>query len=263
MALAETILAEGAAAGTSKLFKAAAGWFSKQRGFLSCSLYNRDQDARYVFSAIGCMKTEDGRYVLVRNLHRPESLAPFGGVYKYLAGSDLHLSSLEFVPHFLGKRDDADRDLRGFVKRKNLAKLHRWVTSGIGLETGNDCIQRELVEELGEISTKLKVPPLRLLRVRTVKEGPRFLRNVGYTQFRVFDVYLVDTGHAASRKFVRDLARRAAATSGLELVTPEEIRQGRSGKGTLISHTANYFFEKRSNGNEAPPFPRQMQYAGS
>jgi hypothetical protein len=212
------------------------------------------------------MKTDDDRYLVVQNLHRPESVAPFGGVYKYLAAATPFFNKIEFRPHPLGKRDNSVDDIRGFVRRKNVPLFSRWAEKGDGRETPSDCIYRELAEELKEAGIKLRVPTLRLIPIRTVSEGPKFNEEVGYTQYRVFDVLALDTTHIPSKKFVRDLVLKATrpsgvAVTGVELVSPSEIREGRSRSGKLIAHHTNYFFASRSAVPNSPLFPRNITVA--
>ena len=48
--------------------------------------------------------TCDGKYLLVRNLHRQESFGPFGGVYKYYSTAQDALSEFNFVPQKSAER---------------------------------------------------------------------------------------------------------------------------------------------------------------
>lgn len=265
LAIMEGLAAEGASTGISKVVEFGAEWYKENRGFIGCRLINPNQDARVVRSVIVCIKTEDGLYPLVKNLHRPETLAPFGGVYKYFAGADDFLNRIEFTPHYLGSTDNSEQDLRGFIRRKNLPKFHKWAERCSGRENANDCVHRELEEELGEVGIKLRVPMLRLIPLRTVKEGPKYHGEVGYTLHRVFDVVSLDTSHAASRKFAHDLILKARQRfkeqihPDVEMVTPAEILEGRSRSGRLIAHHANYFFTSRYQGSTSPLFPRNIR----
>jgi len=121
-----------------------------------------------------------------------------------------------------------------------------------------DCLLRELAEELKEANVKLKVPALRFRPIRSVSEGPKFHPEVNYTQFRVFDVLDLDLNHAISKKFAHDIFLKSKQTNAIELVSADDIKVGRSSKGTLIAHHANYFFRSRHEGWQSPLFPRNI-----
>jgi hypothetical protein len=65
--------------------------------------------------------TQNGKYLLVRNLQRHQTFGPFGGVYKYYSTALDALNGVNFVPQESKERTAQDRknDLRGFIKGKD------------------------------------------------------------------------------------------------------------------------------------------------
>src|SRR4030095_15237559 len=69
--------------------------------FVPYQVLRRNDEMRVAFSAL--LRLMDGeRFILVRNLHRPETFSPFGGVYKYLTSAQQHFDKLEFHPQVVG-----------------------------------------------------------------------------------------------------------------------------------------------------------------
>src|SRR5436305_3375130 len=133
-------------------------------------------------------------------------------------------------------------DLRGFLPRKNLPALVGWFKKGKGHESADDCLARELAEEVAEvgISKSVKCPeiiPFHL--VRKVEEGPEKVMGEGYTQYRIFEVWEPDISKAVVRKFVKRLMEKArAGQKDLLLASAQEIISGRAASGDLIGHHA-------------------------
>ena len=114
------------------------------------------------------------KYVLVRNLHRPESFAPIGGVYKFFREAQIQLDSLDFRAQVT--EDEMVADLRGFLPSGNLEGFKKWFEDGHGRESAPECLQRELREELAQVGMSIALEELagiRFSHVRTVTEGRR------------------------------------------------------------------------------------------
>ena len=219
---------------------------------IKCRLFHPNQDIRIAFSAMLLIR-QGGKYLLVRNLHRPESFGPLGGVYKYTDST--FLDELEFKPQVFDS--DMANDLRGFLPRKRLAKLVVWFKQAKDRESASDCLKRELAEEVREAGLKkIKDPdnvPVRL--VRSVHEGPEKIPGQAYTQYRIFEIYELDSPKGR----LKDLQERLVdeATQGhknLVLAHAEEIISGRDASGHLIGHHAGYFLGEKRIRPESPMF---------
>jgi hypothetical protein len=227
--------------------------------FLKCAVIRRGEAIRIAFSALVLLRDGD-HYLLVRNLHRPESFAPFGGVFKYMNTSTL--DQVEFRPQTVESADrinsDMKDDLRGFLPRKNLPALVGWFKKGRGRESADDCLTRELAEEVAEVglSKSVKCPEIiPFLLVRKVEEGPEKVMGETYTQYRIFEVWEPDFSKAVVRKFVRRLMEKArAGQKDLLLASAQEIISGRAASGDLIGHHAGYLFGNKRVRPESPMF---------
>ena len=63
--------------------------------FVKCRFIQPNVDIRISFSCL-LRISEGGRYLLVRNLHRPELFGPFGGVFKHYDRAKEELDRFEF-----------------------------------------------------------------------------------------------------------------------------------------------------------------------
>lgn len=132
---------------------------------------------------------QDGRYLLVRNLHRPESFAPFGGVYKFFTQAKAKLDEFSF--RLQAADSDMRNDIRGFIAPDDLPAFREWFRSSNDRESSIDCLRRELREELVEVGldAALVSTALQFRHIRSVQEGPEYIASQGYHQFRLFDVF--------------------------------------------------------------------------
>jgi hypothetical protein len=167
------------------------------------------QDVRVAMSALIRIASGD-KYVLVRNLHRPESFAPFGGVYKYFREGQVKLDSL----NFRAQATDADMvdDIRGFLPYKHLDDFMAWFNEGHGRESAQECLRRELQEETAQAGLKTaskEFTGVRFAHVRTVNEGLEAIAAEAYLQLRVFDVYDVIAESARGRDLLRKIQTHA------------------------------------------------------
>jgi len=223
---------------------------------LKCKLIKPSEDMRVAFSAI--LRITDGKgYLFVRNLHRPETFGPFGGVYKYFEEAVPQLDNLTFHPQVVGPGDDMKQDIRGFLPRKNLPKFLRWYRSGANRETYSDCLCRELKEELREVGLPktLRVPPtLHFRLVRSVLEGPERVPGQPYTQLRIFEVYDLSPTTSHIKKFLKRLLKEASESPNLIIADAQEIRSGRSREGKVLGHHCGYLLWHKRIRPDTPIF---------
>ena len=118
----------------------------------------------------------DGGFLLVANIHRPNTFGPFGGVFKILSNSKAKLQDLGFTPEYDGDVGDRVRDLRGYISYQNLARFREWFMIGKGRELAGRCLRRELREELNEVQARgdliSETNQLEFSLVRVVEESP-------------------------------------------------------------------------------------------
>jgi hypothetical protein len=213
------------------------------------------QDIRVAMCALIRIASGD-RYVLIRNLHRPESFAPIGGVYKYFKGGRAKLDTLEFRPQEINS--DMTNDVRGFLPYKNLDEFINWFDKGDGRESAQECLQRELGEELAEAGLEPESAELSGVQfsfVRTVREGPEAIAAESYIQFRIFDIY--DMVVESAREHNLLLKIQAHATIGKDLcwATSNEIIRGRSRSSHIIgAHTPYLFGQTRYRPQDPAPW---------
>jgi hypothetical protein len=214
-------------------------------------LHHRNHQMRVSFSALLRLKDPaTDSYVFVHNLHRPQTFGPFGGVYKRAPGSEKALAELEFESEDLGPGDEMHNDLRGYLPRKHLLSLIHWFEKGKGRETPEQCLRRELREELKEIGSRIKVPdPLYLHFVHSVIEGPIKLRNKNnMAQVRIFEVYEL----ADAKRFQGSLVRLAQNSDKLTLANAEQIRHGRSRDNKILGQHCCYLVQRKSTYSDGP-----------
>ena len=200
-------------------------------------------DVRVVVSATLRIQN-GGQYLIIRNTHRKESFAPVGGVYKYRAAAKGILDKFCFRPHAI----DAEMgdDVRGFVSKGVFAQFKAWFESGVHRETSDECLRRELTEELGEVGLALpQVGDLQFRQVRARAEGPEYIEGEGYWQYRIFEVYDIEPSTAA-RALLDMLQTHSVDSKDLLWVTAPEIKRGRASSGDLIApHTCYFLGVKR------------------
>lgn len=220
------------------------------------------RELRVAFSAILRIAQGD-RYLLIRNLHRQESFAPIGGVYKYDSSTIPTLDALCFRPQSVGPDDDMLRDLRGFLPIKNGTRMLKWFARGQGRESGPACLTREFEEEMGEFEKFWHGADLRVAmdlpremmvwHVRRVEEGPETVPGQSYLQYRIFDVFeLCDSPQAS--KLRAQLFAKAPSFGQLATVTSAEIIAGRVGPMAIVGHHAAYLFGSKRYHPDLPMF---------
>lgn len=225
--------------------------------FWRFKLIGRNSEIRVSFTAL-LRISDGGRYILVRNFHRPELFGPFGGVYKFYESAKPCLDELLFRPQDVGKTNDMQNDLRGFLPRKNLGRLVKWFDRREDRESAAECVSRELREELNEIMLQDLKPPqtLQVKKVRRVEEGPEWVPGRGYLQFRIFEVYDVIHNSASCLTFFKKLRQLSTTCNDLMLADSSDVICGRCDDGRVIGNHVSYLIGKRRVRPEAPHFAK-------
>jgi len=223
---------------------------------LTCKLLRPNAEMRVSFSAL-LRICQGGRYVLVRNLHRHEVFGPFGGVFKYYQDAVPGLDTLLFRPQDVGPGTDMKSDLRGFIPRKNIIKMTKWYAKRSQREEPEQCLLRELREELKEVKLlrDLGVPKtLHPAHVRTVIEGPERVPGLPYTQYRIFEVYEARSSQTEVLEFFDGLFEEATRHRDLLVANSDEIIAGRAHDGRLIGHHSVYLVTGKRVRPDVPSF---------
>ncbi|MEU8240623.1 hypothetical protein AB0C07_20465 [Actinoplanes missouriensis] len=180
---------------------AAASFLYRHRGYLPLlrtTLLQSDR-VRVSMSALLRVKVDDC-YVLFHHPYRPSVYGPPGGVFKFTSAARQDLDRLSFVEQrATGRQQEMENDLRGFVPGRRAIGFMRWFSSGKGRESGEDCLRRELVEELRETNHAELEPMIADLHfelVRTVFEPPTDRTSMTARQFEIYDI-VKDTPRAA------------------------------------------------------------------
>jgi hypothetical protein len=221
--------------------------------FIPCKLFRRNAQIRVAFSVLLRVKDERGSFLLIRNHHRRESFSPIGGVYKYHTSATSTLEKLDFQPEILIPADDSERDLRGYVPRKNVSKLRNWFVSKDERESSSECLLREISEETKEAGLKMQIPKgLQFKLVRRIEEGPEKVRGKDYLQYRLFDIYEPHYEHSKASIFYRRLSTFTESTRDLKFVDAAQILSGRVDSEYLVGHPATYLIRKKRMFEDTP-----------
>lgn len=221
---------------------------------LILKIYKPNAEIRIAFSAIIRMRIK-GQYILVRNLHRPETFCPFGGVYKYYEDALPFLDRIDFHQHIVDAGKDMDNDMRGFLPRKNLTKLIDWYNKKIERESYGECLSRELREEIVEAGINISFPDKMKFRfVRDIIEKPKYNELINCYQFRIFEVYDIQTSDKQVNQFINRVYSMAKKNSNLIVVSADEIKRGRSSEGELIGSHSPYLLSHKKYRADDPMF---------
>jgi len=192
------------------------------------------------------------KYILIKNLHRPELYAPIGGVYKHRNANILEKIAWEEDT----KHSDMDNDLRGFIDGKYFSSFISWFYTQKDREGSEQCIYREFDEELLEGKNgKVIRDESRKIQIDLVKnivEGPNSIIGRDYeAQYRYFKIYKPNLKDDLTKKFIEKLKKRANDNSNkLILVTKNEIIHGRTKDNKVIAPHTKYFFFNKWHGTE-------------
>ncbi|WP_146060302.1 hypothetical protein [Amycolatopsis sp. CA-128772] len=187
---------------------------------------------------------EDDRFVLFDAPKRPGAFGPPGGVVKYFPPAGRILDSLGFQPERTGSpHRKLKADLRGILPGGALRRFRTWFASGSYRETADECLRRELREELAEVGVHgldRVVSELRFTAVRTVREGPHHVPGKNYRQLRGFDVRELAMTNSAARRLNRELVDAAEdnACPGVLLAGPDDIAHGRLDRALIAPQSA-------------------------
>lgn len=198
--------------------------------FLGYKIVRPNLEVRVAFSCL-LRISDGGRYLLVRNLHRPDTFCPFGGVIKFEEDARKQLDKLLFRQQDFGPGRDMSNDLRGFLPRRYLGNLLSWFIKKIDREKSKQCLCRELREEIVEAGyvDKITVPKdCHFRHVWTIEEGPSKVPGMPYKQFRIFEVWDLKCDTKTLRKFKKRLFFLAKNSQNLLVSNSDEILTGRA-----------------------------------
>jgi hypothetical protein len=208
---------------------------------------------------------EADRVCLFRSASRPEAFGPPGGVIKYRDSARAELDRLSFADDvWPGRAAEMRRDLRGYLPARSVPGFRRWFRAGLDRESIEECLRRELGEELVEIGLGDLVPTvagLNFIPARAVTEGPRRVPGQDYLQVRRFDVCDLSCDTAATADFHRRLIE-AGDDPRQQLVCcarVQEVNEGRCHAGLIAPHTA-YLVRAKKLASDLPPIQKTTAY---
>jgi hypothetical protein len=187
---------------------------------------------------------DDDRFVLFDAPKRPGAFGPPGGVVKFFPPAGRILDSLGFQPERTGSpHRKLKADLRGTLPAGALRRFRAWFASGAYRETADECLRRELREELAEVGVlglDGMVSELEFTPVRTVREGPDSVPGKSYRQLRGFDVRELKMTNSAARDLGRTLAEAGEddAYPGVLLAGFDDIAHGRVDRALIAPQSA-------------------------
>lgn len=198
---------------------------------------------RVSFSAILRIRDDDG-IVLFEARSRPGAYTPPGGVYKYFGPATDVLDRLGFHgDRWTDRESDMRNDIRGVLPARSVPEFLRWFDSGAYREDSDECLRRELTEELTEVgfpALAADVANLSFTHLRTEVEGPTPVAGKPYRQLRRFEFHdMVCANQQAVR--LRDRILELAADPHVHTVlaaTSADITHGRAGKALVAPHAA-------------------------
>lgn len=175
---------------------------------------------------------EGDKYLLFHTPFTPNTYGPPGGVVKFTQAARPILDRLEFRdqvhPAF---RRDMTHDLRGFIPGRSLPAFIRWFQSGHDRESSIDCLRRELREELHELGRPDVIgyaADLDFRFVRSVMQDPKRVSGESYRQFRIIEVYDLETITHEGEQARKRLLAVGRSNDRATLANSDEIRRGRS-----------------------------------
>ncbi len=206
-------------------------------------LPGRPDRVRISFSVL-LRLADDDRFVLFDAPKRPGAYGPPGGVVKFLPPAARILDCLGFQPERTGSpQRKLKADLRGTLPAGALRRFRSWFASGAYRETADECLRRELREELAEVGVHGLdeiIPELQFTPVRTVLEGPHPVPVKDHRQLRGFEVYEPAMTNSAARRLSRELTEAAEddAYPGVLLAGLDDIAHGRLGRALIAPQSA-------------------------
>lgn len=248
--VAKDVAKAGVASGFAQL--------QKRRRLFGMSLWRPGGKARVSVSALLRIQRSDGRFAVIRNLHRPEDYSAIGGVFKYRPRSGaLELDPFEFMPENRLPGEDVTNDVRGYTKRKHVAGILNWTaTEGSAVEHYADCLRREIREELTEEFDILpKDFPIDRLVFKPSHEYLKISHWVQeltpLTQAQLFRIYDLDGGEEA-HEFFKQISSRGG--DDILWVSRPDILAGRcSERNKPIGAPCELFIRNSIHGMTAAP----------
>jgi hypothetical protein len=196
------------------------------------------------------------KFVLVGQSRRPNQVGPIGGAIDIFPDGLISLEKLGFTAeNQMEKRWGIKRTpLRGSIDARKLLAFRKWLRGDLGRESFRECVEREMHEELNEeILGDFDIPKFRHFRmIRNKSEGPTYVRGLGIWQWRYIRVFEYILDDEADRRFVAELESAAISGRGIELVTVQEIREGRSASGKIIGNHTEYLLDGKAKRTEVP-----------
>jgi hypothetical protein len=196
----------------------------------------------------------DGKVILVKNRHRPEFIAPFGGVIKFYNDARVVLDKIEFKPEDKASKDpDLSDDLRGFFDAKHFGTFMTWFKSRTAREQG-EALRRELTEELAEagVPEEIAAPLInaRYSLIREVHEGPYGHDDLKYASFRYFDIYRPDMTHEVEIALKALVELSSVPGAHIYCVSRQELDNFRTQSGQSIAGNSRYLNSSKWHGFE-------------
>jgi hypothetical protein len=201
---------------------------------------------------------KDGKYLLIRNIQRPEQFRPFGGVTKYYTSASSFLNQIAFEGDRSNNKDNnskLERDLRGFIKAKYLFEFIDWFEKKFDRE--ESCLVREFKEELEEINAGdilNNLRPLEFSLVRQINEIPHKVAGKSFLQFRIIKVEEFSANFLSQTDIINRLNLISIQNNDLIWVTSDEINQGVDIKGNIIGSHSCYLLGDRREIKEDRPW---------
>lgn len=196
----------------------------------------------------------DGNIILVKNRHRQEYIAPFGGVIKFHEDARATLDKIEFQSEDKSSTDkDLIYDLRGYFNSRHFGTFMTWFKSRTGREQG-DALRRELTEEFSESGVPQSIAqPLieaQYSLVRTIHEGPYGHDEHPYATFRYLEIYkpVMTSEVEKALKALADISR--SPDSKTQLVSKQELDKLRTQHGIPVAGHARYLRSAKWHGFE-------------
>jgi hypothetical protein len=198
---------------------------------------------RVSFAAILRIRDDEG-VVLFEARSRPGAFTPPGGVFKHYGPAMDVLDRLGFRgDRWADRESDMRNDLRGLLPARSVPGFQRWFDSGAYREDADECLRRELAEELTEVGfpdLAADVRHLSFTHLRTEVEGPWDVPGKPYRQLRRLEFHdLVCTGQRAVRLRDRIIAlAKDPRVHTVVVATPEDVAHGRAGRALIAPHAA-------------------------
>ncbi|WP_290054898.1 hypothetical protein [Amycolatopsis solani] len=206
-------------------------------------LWGRRDRVRISFSVL-LRLADDDRFVLFDSPKRPGAFGPPGGVVKFFPPAGRILDDLGFQPERTGSTPrKLKADLRGTLPAGALRRFRTWFASGTYRETADECLRRELREELAEVGIQgldRAVSELEFTSVRTVREGPHSVPGKNYRQLRGFDIRDLAMTNSAAQRLSRELtgAGEDDEYPGVLLAGFDDIAHGRLERALIAPQSA-------------------------